>query len=82
MLARLAHVIVRHRRAVIGAWVVATLFGVFAAGQVSTRSTAGRARDWRYEIPRAALCCHTSPSDASTSQADPIASSLSKRTRG
>jgi RND superfamily putative drug exporter len=36
-LARLAHVIVRHRRAVIGAWVLATLFGVFAAGQVSTR---------------------------------------------
>jgi RND superfamily putative drug exporter len=29
--------IVRHRRAVIGAWIVATLFGVFAAGQVSTR---------------------------------------------
>jgi RND superfamily putative drug exporter len=37
VLARLAHVIVRHRRAVIGAWVLATLFGVFAAGQVSTR---------------------------------------------
>jgi len=37
MLARLAHVTVRHRRAVIGAWVLLTLFGVFAAGQVSTR---------------------------------------------
>ncbi|HMJ34546.1 MAG TPA: MMPL family transporter [Baekduia sp.] len=37
MLTRLAHVIVRHRRAVIGAWLVLTLFGVFAAGQVSTR---------------------------------------------
>ena len=37
MLARLAHVIVRHRRAVIGAWVLFTLFGAFAAGQVSTR---------------------------------------------
>ena len=37
MLARLAHVTVRHRWAVIGAWVVLTLFGAFAAGQVSTR---------------------------------------------
>ncbi|MEA2265557.1 MAG: trehalose monomycolate/heme transporter [Solirubrobacteraceae bacterium] len=37
MLARLAHVTLRHRRAVIGAWLVLTLFGVFAAGQVSTR---------------------------------------------
>ncbi len=37
MLSRLAHVILRHRRAVIGAWVVLTVFGVFAAGQVSTR---------------------------------------------
>ena len=34
LLGRLAHVIVRHRRAVIGAWLVLTLFGVFAAGQV------------------------------------------------
>src|SRR5881398_1293840 len=37
MLARLAHVIVRRRRAVIGAWVVLTLFGGFSAGQVSNR---------------------------------------------
>jgi putative drug exporter of the RND superfamily len=37
VLARLAHVIVRHRRAVIGAWLVLTIFGGFAAGQVSTR---------------------------------------------
>jgi RND superfamily putative drug exporter len=37
MLARLAHVIVRRRRAVIGAWLVLTLFGGYAAGQVSKR---------------------------------------------
>src|SRR5437870_4453304 len=37
MLARLAHVIVRRRRAVIGAWIVLTLFGVFSAQQVSKR---------------------------------------------
>src|SRR5213592_2812764 len=37
MLARLAHVIVRRRRAVIGAWLVLTLFGGFSAGQVSKR---------------------------------------------
>jgi RND superfamily putative drug exporter len=37
LLARLAHTVARHRRAVIGAWLVLTLFGVFAAGQVSTR---------------------------------------------
>ena len=37
MLNRLALQTVRHRRAVIGAWVVFTLFGAFAAGQVSTR---------------------------------------------
>src|SRR2546430_17168097 len=37
MLARLAHVIVRRRRAVIGAWIVLTLFGGFSAGQVSKR---------------------------------------------
>src|SRR4249919_2976450 len=36
-LARLAHVIVRRRRVVILAWVVLTLFGAFAAGQVSKR---------------------------------------------
>ena len=37
MLARLTHVIVRRRRLVIGVWVVLTLFGAFAAGQVSKR---------------------------------------------
>src|SRR5256885_7616021 len=37
ILARWTHVIVRHRRAVIGAWIVLTLFGAFSAGQVSKR---------------------------------------------
>ena len=37
MLARLAHVVARHRWKVIGAWIVLTLFGGFAAGQVSKR---------------------------------------------
>jgi putative drug exporter of the RND superfamily len=37
MLARLAQVIVRRRRLVIGAWIALTLFGAFAAGQVSKR---------------------------------------------
>jgi putative drug exporter of the RND superfamily len=37
MLARLAHVIARRRWYVIGAWIVLTLFGGFAAGQVSKR---------------------------------------------
>ena len=37
MLARLAHLIARHRYAVIGAWVVLTLFGGYAAGAVSKR---------------------------------------------
>jgi RND superfamily putative drug exporter len=37
MLARLAHTIARHRWAVIGAWLVLTLFGGFAAGKVSKR---------------------------------------------
>src|SRR5947207_13082770 len=37
MLARLAHVIARHRWPIIGAWLVLTLFGGFAAGQVSKR---------------------------------------------
>ena len=37
VLARLARVIVRHRWAVISAWLVLTVFGGFAAGQVSTR---------------------------------------------
>src|SRR4029450_5183178 len=36
-LARLAHLIVRRRRAVIAVWVVLTLFGAFAAGQVADR---------------------------------------------
>src|SRR5262249_10466863 len=36
-LARLAHGIVRRRRAVIAAWVVLTLFGAFSAGQVANR---------------------------------------------
>src|SRR5947209_1727224 len=37
MLARLAHVIARHRWPVIGVWVVLTLFGVAAARQLSSR---------------------------------------------
>jgi RND superfamily putative drug exporter len=37
MLARLAHLIVRRRRAVIALWVVLTVFGAFSAGQVSKR---------------------------------------------
>jgi RND superfamily putative drug exporter len=37
LLARLAHQIVRRRRAVIAVWVVLTLFGAFSAGQVSKR---------------------------------------------
>jgi RND superfamily putative drug exporter len=37
LLARLAHTVARHRRAVIVAWVVLTLFGGFAAGKVSKR---------------------------------------------
>jgi len=37
MLARLAHVIARRRWYVIGAWILLTLFGGFAAGQVSKR---------------------------------------------
>jgi len=37
LLERLAHVIVRRRRAVIGLWVALTLFGAFSAGQVSKR---------------------------------------------
>ncbi len=37
MLTRLAHLIVRRRWQVIGAWVLLTLFGVFAAGQASSR---------------------------------------------
>jgi RND superfamily putative drug exporter len=37
MLTRLAYLTVRHRRAVIGAWLVLTLFGGFAAGKVSKR---------------------------------------------
>jgi RND superfamily putative drug exporter len=37
VLARLAHVIARRRYAVIGVWIVLTLFGGFAAGKVSKR---------------------------------------------
>ena len=37
MLARLAHIVARRRRAVIAVWIVLTLFGGFAAGQVSKR---------------------------------------------
>jgi RND superfamily putative drug exporter len=37
VLARLAHTVARHRRAVIVIWVVLTLFGGFAAGKVSKR---------------------------------------------
>ncbi len=37
MLGRLAHVIVRRRRAVILAWLVLTVFGGFSAKQVSNR---------------------------------------------
>jgi putative drug exporter of the RND superfamily len=37
MLARLAHVIVRRRRLVIGAWIALSLFGAFSASQVSKR---------------------------------------------
>ncbi len=37
MLARLAHVVARHRWKVIAAWIVLTLVGGFAAGQVSKR---------------------------------------------
>ncbi|HEU5476474.1 MAG TPA: MMPL family transporter [Gaiellaceae bacterium] len=37
MLARLAHAVARNRWKVIAAWIVLTLFGAFAAGQVSKR---------------------------------------------
>jgi putative drug exporter of the RND superfamily len=37
MLERLAHLIVRRRRVVVGAWIVLTLFGAYAAGAVSKR---------------------------------------------
>ena len=37
ILARLTHVIVHHRRVVIGVWVLLTLFGAFSASQVSKR---------------------------------------------
>src|SRR5947209_11893619 len=37
LLASLAHVIVRRRRAVIGVWIVLTVFGAYSAGQVSKR---------------------------------------------
>src|SRR3954463_10718906 len=37
MLERLAHLVTRHRRKVIVAWIALTLFGAFAAGKVSKR---------------------------------------------
>ena len=37
VLARLAHLIVRRRRVVIGVWIVLTIFGAFSAQQVSKR---------------------------------------------
>src|SRR4030081_147577 len=37
LLESLTHQIVRHRRIVIGVWVLLTLFGAFSAGQVSKR---------------------------------------------
>ncbi len=37
MLARLAHVVIRHRFIVIGVWLALTIFGAYAAGQVSKR---------------------------------------------
>src|SRR5437764_14166550 len=37
ILARLTHQIVRHRRLVIGTWIVLTVFGAFSASQVSKR---------------------------------------------
>src|SRR5207247_5737828 len=37
MLARLTHWITRHRWLVIGTWIVLTMFGAYAAGQVSKR---------------------------------------------
>jgi RND superfamily putative drug exporter len=37
LLARLAHLVARRRKAIIAVWVVLTLFGGFAAGQVSKR---------------------------------------------
>src|SRR5881397_200085 len=37
LLARLAHLVARRRWYVIGVWIILTLFGGFAAGQVSKR---------------------------------------------
>src|SRR6476469_10494631 len=37
MLARLTHLVTRHRWLVIGTWIVLTVFGAYAAGQVSKR---------------------------------------------
>ena len=37
MLARLANFVTRHRWAVIGVWIVLTIFGGFAAAKVSKR---------------------------------------------
>ena len=44
MLARLAHVIARHRWAVIGVWLVLTLFGAFAAATVGGPLVPSRSR--------------------------------------
>jgi RND superfamily putative drug exporter len=45
MLTRLAHLTVRHRWAVIGIWLVLTVFGGIAAGKVSTRWF------WSFSVP-------------------------------
>ena len=37
MLERLARIVIHHRKPVVGAWIVLTVFGAFAAKQVSTR---------------------------------------------
>src|SRR5581483_880168 len=37
LLARLAHVVMRRRKRIIGVWLVLTVFGAYAAGQVSKR---------------------------------------------
>ena len=37
MLERLAHFVIRHRRAVIGAWIALTIFGAYSASAVSNR---------------------------------------------
>ena len=37
LLARLAHVVMRHRKAIVITWVVLTLIGMFSAAKVSNR---------------------------------------------